>query len=107
MVHRGSTGYCSVGVGVGVTDPETAEKLRSMLPNNIFLLSGIGARGGSFEDLEAFFDSKGLGAVVTSTRAINYPQRFAPIGDHGDGSVRGATLDFIAQTREVVPSIHL
>jgi orotidine-5'-phosphate decarboxylase len=107
MVHRGDLGYCSIGVGVGVTQPDAAEKLRSMLPNNIFLLSGVGARGGSFEDLDAFFTTQGLGAVVTSSRAINYPQRFAPMGKHGDGSVRGATLDFIDQMRDVVPSIEI
>ena len=47
-----------------------------------------------------------MGALIaTSPAAMHYPLRFDSIGKHGDGSIRGATLDFIDAVRLVVPEI--
>ncbi len=69
----GSTGYSSVGIVSGATFPEEAQKLRMALPNSFFLVPGMGAQGGSTETLTSFFDKDGLGAIVSSSRAIMYP----------------------------------
>lgn len=106
-VHLGTLGYSSIGAIIGAPHSEHAEELRALLPHNIFLIPGIGAQGGSIGELHAFFSSNGLGALVLNTRAINYPHQFAPIGKHGDGSVRGAALDFIAAVKDAVPASHL
>ena len=69
----GSTGYSSVGIVAGATYPNEALQLRKALPNSFFLVPGIGSQGGDNETLSHFFDSKGMGAIVNSSRGIIYP----------------------------------
>jgi orotidine-5'-phosphate decarboxylase len=66
----GTHGYSSVGAVVGATYPEEAASLRSQMPNAFFLVPGYGAQGGSAQDVASCFDSKGLGAIVNSSRGI-------------------------------------
>lgn len=58
------------GAVVGATDPATGARLRQALPDTLFLVPGFGAQGG--DDLAAFFDAEGRGAVVNSSRGILY-----------------------------------
>ena len=67
---RGKYGYSSVGAVVGATHPAQAEALRKALPSVFFLIPGYGAQGGKAEDLKVCFDSKGLGGIVNSSRAL-------------------------------------
>ena len=71
---RGDTTY---GAVVGATDPETGARLRAALPDTFFLVPGFGAQGG--KDLDAFFDARGRGAVVSASRSIIYAEE-----GHGD-----------------------
>lgn len=66
----GKYGYSNVGAVVGATHPAQAERLRERLPNTFFLVPGYGAQGGTADDLKVCFDSKGLGAIVNSSRGI-------------------------------------
>lgn len=66
----GKYGYSDIGAVVGATHPQEAALLRKMLPNTFFLVPGYGAQGGSAESLKSCFDSKGLGAIVNSSRGI-------------------------------------
>ncbi len=66
----GNYGYSTVGAVVGATHKEQAAKLRKELPYTMFLVPGYGAQGGKAEDLAVCFDSKGLGAIVNSSRGI-------------------------------------
>jgi orotidine-5'-phosphate decarboxylase len=66
----GACGYSSVGVVVGATYPAEAAALRIRLPHTFFLVPGYGAQGAGADDIAVNFDSKGLGAVVNSSRAI-------------------------------------
>ncbi|HXO40832.1 MAG TPA: orotidine-5'-phosphate decarboxylase [Thermoanaerobaculia bacterium] len=70
----GATGYSSVGAVVGATFPADAARLRQLMPRAIFLLPGYGAQGGGVEGLAACFDRDGLGAVVSASRSVTYPQ---------------------------------
>ncbi len=104
--HRGEYGFSSIGVVFSALYPELAIEARELLPDHLFLVGGIGAQGGRADDLSPFFNKQGMGALVSSSRSLNYPLRFEAVGKHGDGSVRGATLDFIDLVRKVVPKIE-
>lgn len=66
----GRYGYSAVGAVVGATYPKQLEELRAALPHTFFLVPGYGAQGGGAADVAPAFDSRGLGAVVNSSRAI-------------------------------------
>lgn len=66
----GETGFSSVGAVVGATYPEEARNLRNLMPNQIFLVPGYGAQGGSAEDVKPCFHKNGTGAIVNSSRGI-------------------------------------
>jgi orotidine-5'-phosphate decarboxylase len=68
-------GYSSVGAVVGGTHPKEGTELRRLMPGIPFLVPGYGAQGAGAEDLRGFFDERGLGAVVNSSRAILYAYR--------------------------------
>ncbi|MEF8874625.1 MAG: orotidine-5'-phosphate decarboxylase [Candidatus Thermoplasmatota archaeon] len=68
----GERGYSSVGAVVGATYPEEAEKLREMMKNNLFLVPGYGSQGGTADDVIPCFNDDGYGAVVNSSRGIDY-----------------------------------
>jgi orotidine-5'-phosphate decarboxylase len=70
------TGWSSLGVVVGATYPEPAERVRAVLPHSLFLVPGFGAQGASVSDaVTAFVDGPNgrEGGVVSSSRAILYP----------------------------------
>ncbi len=62
--------YSNVGAVVGATYPEQGETARRLMPNTYILVPGYGAQGGKGEDLKAFFNKDGLGAIVNSSRGI-------------------------------------
>lgn len=66
----GDSGYSSVGAVVGATYPVQAKKLRTLMPQNIFLVPGYGAQGGTAKDVKPCFNEDGTGAVVNSSRGI-------------------------------------
>ncbi len=67
--HMGST-YSYVGAVVGATYPEMGKILREIMPKTLILVPGYGAQGGKAEDLAAYFNKDGLGAIVNSSRGI-------------------------------------
>jgi len=68
----GETGWSNLGVVVGATKPEEAILLRSRMPQQIFLMPGIGAQGGQPKDaLPCFAD--GHGALIPASRSVIYP----------------------------------
>ena len=68
----GESGYSPIGAVVGATFPEEAESLRKIMNNNIFLVPGYGAQGGTAKDVMNCFNSDGLGALINSSRGIIY-----------------------------------
>ena len=70
------TGWSALGVVVGATHPEPAERVREALPEALFLVPGFGAQGASAEQAVRGFRSGPSGregGVVNSSRAILYP----------------------------------
>ncbi len=67
--------YGSIGAVVGATYPRELKDLREKMPHVPLLIPGYGAQGGNAADVAAAFDSAGLGAIVNSSRAINFAFR--------------------------------
>ena len=57
---------------MGATRPETAARLRAVMPRQIFLVPGFGAQGGAVDDVLPCFNADGRGAVVTASRSVIY-----------------------------------
>jgi orotidine-5'-phosphate decarboxylase len=89
----------SLGLVVGATFPETAEALRNLGARCWFLVPGIGAQGASVEVLGRFVRPDGLGALLSSSRAVTFPDRFGGAPSWSEDAVRAATLALIGAPR--------
>src|SRR5690606_17409909 len=67
--------YGCVGAVVGATYPDELRSLRAAMPHTPLLVPGYGSQGGTAADVAAAFDAQGLGALVNSSRAINFAFR--------------------------------
>lgn len=85
-----------LGAVVGALSPEDAASLRATMPASWFLVPGVGAQGGSMEDAVAGARADGLGAAVTSSRAVIFgPEcelEHATMADVGAAVARRANL---------------
>ncbi len=97
----GESGYSGIGAVVGATYPEAAYRLRKQLPNSLFLVPGVGAQGGGSEGIKACFNNDGLGAVVSSSRAIMYPHQYGSVDSNQD-TIRQAAIDLIVRVNEIL-----
>ena len=72
------TGWSSLGVVVGATMPEHAQRVRERLPRALFLVPGYGAQKGSARDaVRSFSPGPGgrlEGGFVSSSRALLFPE---------------------------------
>jgi orotidine-5'-phosphate decarboxylase len=68
----GAAGISDIGAVVGATAPERIADLRALMPNQPFLIPGVGAQGGSAEELGAAFAGVPAGALVAASRSIIY-----------------------------------
>ncbi len=66
------TGYGAVGAVVGATHSQELFHFRQLMPNVMLLLPGLGAQGANATDLAPAFDANGLGAIASSSRALQY-----------------------------------
>ena len=71
----GANGLSSVGAVVGATKAADAAALRRRMPDQVFLVPGYGAQGGTAADIKAMVRPDGRGVLVTSSRAIIYAPR--------------------------------
>jgi orotidine-5'-phosphate decarboxylase len=101
---KGECGYGAVGAVVGATYPAQLAELRAAMPATWFLVPGYGSQGGAAADVAAAFDSRGLGAVINSSRAIifaharkDYAGRFA--ANQWQQAVEAATREMIDELR--------
>jgi orotidine-5'-phosphate decarboxylase len=108
----GASGYGAVGAVIGATYPQQLAELRSTMPHAWFLVPGYGIQGGTAADVRTAFDSRGLGAIVNSSRGIifahqlpRYAQRFGAA--RWQDAVEAATREMTDELRAVagiVPS---
>jgi orotidine-5'-phosphate decarboxylase len=102
---RAKSAYGPVGAVVGATYPEELAALRTLMPTAPLLIPGYGSQGGASADVAGAFDEQGYGALVNSSRGINfacrrepYASRYAP--EEWEQAVEAATQDMIADLRE-------
>jgi orotidine-5'-phosphate decarboxylase len=68
------SGLSCLGAVVGATVPERMEGLRALMPNQPFLVPGVGAQGGRPEDLKGAFGGRRAGALVSASRSIIFAE---------------------------------
>lgn len=66
----GAGGLSGAGAVVGATEPRHIARLRELMPDSIFLIPGVGAQGGSPDDLGAAFAGRRAAALVAASRSI-------------------------------------
>jgi orotidine-5'-phosphate decarboxylase len=103
---RGESGYGIVGAVVGATYPTELAELRAAMPSTPLLIPGYGAQGGGASDVAAGFDENGLGALVNSSRGINFAYHNEPwkselAPDQWEQAVEAATKAMIAELGSV------
>ncbi|MFQ5655051.1 MAG: orotidine-5'-phosphate decarboxylase [Planctomycetota bacterium] len=68
----GKGGYHPVGLVAGATFPEELAEIRAAAPGSILLVPGLGAQGGSVEEIRPAFDEQGLGGLASASRSVIY-----------------------------------
>jgi orotidine-5'-phosphate decarboxylase len=59
------------GLVVGATYPDEARRLRTLAPDRMFLMPGVGAQGGQMDAaLEAALDAEGGGVLPSASRSV-------------------------------------
>ena len=66
----GARGYSSVGAVVAATKPADAALMRETMPQQIFLVPGFGAQGGTIETVRELFHPNRRGAIITASRSV-------------------------------------
>lgn len=90
--------YGSVGAVVGATWPQQLQELRALMPRVPLLVPGYGSQGGTSADAAAAFAADGLGAVVNSSRGINFAWRRPGYQEKfGEGKWREAVAESIQE----------
>lgn len=99
----GESGLSSVGAVVGATQSAEASALRQRMPDQIFLIPGFGAQGGTADDVRAMVRSgkpvDRAGVLVTASRSVIYPKSS---GSNWQDSIRSAARDLAAQILRAV-----
>jgi orotidine-5'-phosphate decarboxylase len=55
---------------VGATKPEDFAGIRKIIPNHFLLVPGVGAQGGSLEEVTKYGKNNDIGLLVNASRAI-------------------------------------
>jgi orotidine-5'-phosphate decarboxylase len=71
----GTCGFSAVGAVVGATKSADGRALRAIMPEQIFLVPGYGAQGGTSDDIRAWLRTDGRGVLVTASRSVIYPEK--------------------------------
>lgn len=96
--------YGGVGAVVGATWPQELQSLRARMPATPLLIPGYGSQGGTAEDVLSGLDSNGLGALINSSRGINFAHRSPLYADtFGEANWRGAIE---AATKKMVADLR-
>lgn len=73
---------------VGATQGRMFEDIRRIAPNHFLLVPGVGAQGGSLEEVCRYGMNKTCGLIVNSSRAILYADRKEAFADAARGEAQ-------------------
>jgi len=101
--------YGIVGAVVGATYPAELAELRAAMPHAPLLVPGYGSQGGTAADTAAAFSSDGLGALINSSRGINFAYLSEPLKsqfgeENWEQAAEAATKQMIANLAEQTPA---
>jgi orotidine-5'-phosphate decarboxylase len=106
--RKGDRGLSDVGAVVAATKPADAASLRARMPDQVFLVPGFGAQGGTPDDVRAMIRpgarSPGeSGVLVTASRSVIYAfDAETPAADWRE-SIRAAAAQLAA---DVIPTVR-
>lgn len=104
----GRNGYSCIGAVVSPRDLESTERIRTLMPNCLFLVPGFGAQGRTADEVAKCFKPDGTGAIVTASRSVIYAyhdQRYRDAsGDDWRRCVEHGCKDFVEAIRGVTRS---
>jgi orotidine-5'-phosphate decarboxylase len=58
---------------VGATHPKNFENIRKLIPNHFMLIPGVGAQGGSLDEIAKYALNEEVGVLVNVSRAVIFP----------------------------------
>lgn len=93
--------YGQIGAVVGATWPEELQQLRAAMRHTLLLVPGYGSQGGTAKDVMSAVDERGQGALINSSRGINFAHAKEPFAtefgaDRWEEAVEAATRKMIA-----------
>ncbi|MCH2213178.1 MAG: orotidine-5'-phosphate decarboxylase [Fuerstiella sp.] len=104
LEHRAEGQWGPVGAVVGATWPQELADLRARMPNTPFLVPGYSTQGGTAADVAAALQCGPAGALINSSRAINFAWRRPEWKDRfGEEYWREAVL---ASTQQMISDLH-
>ena len=77
----------------GATHPEYFERIRSIVPEHFLLVPGVGAQGGSLEEVSKAGMTKSCGLLVNSSRGIIFAGNGADFADEAAEAARALQLE--------------
>jgi orotidine-5'-phosphate decarboxylase len=83
---------------IGATQREAFEKVRRLMPEHFFLVPGVGAQGGSLEEISTKAMNKEVGLLVNASRAVIYAsggEDFAAAAGRIAGGYHGEMQQFL------------
>ncbi|MCH7993666.1 MAG: orotidine-5'-phosphate decarboxylase [Planctomycetes bacterium] len=102
----GKSGYSCIGAVVSPRDLESTRRIRTLMPNCIFLVPGFGAQGRTKEEVAHCFKPDGTGALVTASRSVIYAFHEETYKDKcGDDWVRAVEIacrDLVQAVRSAI-----
>lgn len=98
------SGVSAAGAVVGLTKSSDGQALRELMPEQIFLVPGYGAQGGSASDLASLLAPSGRipgrGVLVNASRSVIYPEPRA--GESWQDAVARAAAEMHADLASVI-----
>lgn len=100
----GQSGYSCVGAVVSPRDLESTVKIRSLMPNCIFLVPGFGAQGRTADEVAKCFKPDGTGAIVAASRSVIFAYDEPKYKGRTDweSCIREACREFVAAVNAVI-----
>ena len=83
---------------VGATKAKYLKEIREIVPNSFLLVPGVGAQGGSLEDVCAYGMTKNIGLLINSSRGIIYASN---LHDYAEAAKLKAKELQIAMEKEI------
>jgi orotidine-5'-phosphate decarboxylase len=87
---------------VGATRGEMFKEIRAIAPDNFLLVPGVGAQGGSLEEVSRYGMNKQCGLLVNSSRAIIYASSGEDFADKAKEEAQKLQMEMAGYLKELL-----